>query len=75
MSIRIGNNNRIKNSSIGHKYGFNGEKKGQEEKKKFHENHPVLFSFFISLVVGFIFLFSFWEPLIQWIESFFKRTF
>lgn len=70
MSIRIGDKNKIKNSSIGHQYTSNEGNK--EEKKKFHEKHPVLFNLLISLVGGLIVLFSFWENLIEWIENFLK---
>ncbi|WP_041054961.1 hypothetical protein [Jeotgalibacillus campisalis] len=73
MSIRIGNNNKIKNSSIGHKYSSNGVESDSSSKEKFHKKHPVLFNLLISLVGGFLLLFSFWESLVIWLESFLKR--
>lgn len=72
MSIQIGDNNNIKNSSIGHQYGSNRGEKESKEKKPFFEKHPALFSFIISLLAGFILLFSFWKSVIIWIESLFK---
>jgi len=72
VSIRIGDNNKIKNSSIGHQLGSSGEKNGTNKKRKFHERHPALFSLFISIVAGIILLFPFWETFIIWIESLFK---
>jgi len=69
VSIRIGDNNKIKNSSIGHQSSSSGV---NNEKKKFHEKHPALFSIFVSVVAGIILLFSFWETFIIWIESLFK---
>lgn len=72
MNIRIGDNNRIKNSSIGHQLGSGGENNETNKKKKFHERHPALFSLFISVAAGIILLFSFWETFIIWIEGLFK---
>lgn len=66
MSIRIGNNNKFKKSTIGHQYN------SSKEKKKFHEKHPVLFNASIALFIGFILLFSFWTNIIHWIESLFQ---
>lgn len=66
MSIRIGNNNKFKKSTVGHQYS------SPKEKKKFHEKHPFLFGVFVSLFAGLILLFSFWSDATQWIESFFK---
>ncbi|MYL65992.1 hypothetical protein GLW07_21880 [Bacillus hwajinpoensis] len=72
MSIRIGNKNKIKKSSIGHQYNINGNNEKPLKKKKLNEKHPFLFNFFISLLVGFILLFSFWNPIISWIEGIFN---
>ncbi|HEF1898081.1 hypothetical protein ACTFSP_19540 [Bacillus cereus group sp. MYBK108-2] len=67
MSIKIGNKNKIKNSSIGHQYNA----ATPTEKKSFAERHPIIISFLVSLVVGFILLFSFWKPIVEWIENLF----
>lgn len=67
MSIKIGNKNKIKNSSIGHQYNATTP----AEKKSFAERHPIIIGFLVSLVVGFILLFSFWKPIVEWIESLF----
>jgi len=67
MSIKIGNKNKIKNSSIGHQFNATTP----PEKKSFAERHPIIISFLVSLVVGFILLFSFWKPIVEWIENLF----
>jgi hypothetical protein len=72
VSIRIGDNNKIKNSSIGNQYSTQGGGGAPRGDKKFPEKHPILFSLIISLVAGFILLFSFWKPLVIWIENIFK---
>lgn len=68
MSIKIGDKNKIKHSSIGHQYNLNMENKRLED-QKFHEKHPILTGFFISIISGIIVLFSFWEKSIQWLEN------
>ncbi|ACK98094.1 hypothetical protein CN498_20710 [Bacillus thuringiensis] len=67
MSIKIGDKNKIKNSNIGHQYNAPPPNKN----KTFVERHPILISFLVSLVVGFILLFSFWKDIIDWIEKLF----
>lgn len=66
MSIRIGDKNKIKKSKIGHTYNSNPPQKG------FVTRHPFLSGVLISIVAGFIMLFSFWENIVKWIESIFK---
>ncbi len=70
MGINIGDKNKINKSSIGHQYNSNsGNNKSPEKKKSFAEKHPVIVSFLVSLVVGFILLFSFWKNIVDWIEA------
>ncbi|MFG6116948.1 hypothetical protein ACGTN9_17490 [Halobacillus sp. MO56] len=64
MKISIGDKNKFKNSSIGHHFGPN------KDKKNYTDRHPVIISFVVSFLVGFILLFSFWDKVIIWIESF-----
>lgn len=69
QSVTIGNNNKIKNSTIAssiHGYG-----NGINEKKGFYERHPVICSLLISLAAGIILLFSFWDQIISFIEELF----
>lgn len=68
MSINIGDKNKIKKSTIGHQYGSNSSTK-EKVKNSFSEKHPILVSFIVSLVVGFILLFSFWKNIVGWIEN------
>jgi phosphotransferase system glucose/maltose/N-acetylglucosamine-specific IIC component len=72
MNIKIGNKNKIKNSSIGHHSNNSNNK--PEKKKSFAEKHTVLISFFISLITGFILLFSFWGNVVDWVESFINKA-
>lgn len=69
QSIRIGDNNTIKASAIGSKIGEKSDV--QPPSKGFAEKHPILLSIIISLVTGFLLLFSFWENIINWIEGLF----
>jgi hypothetical protein len=62
MSIKIGDNNIIKNSS------FNND---ETKKKKWPERHPIIISVICSFVVGFMLLFSFWQDIVLWIEGIF----
>ncbi|MBS9803106.1 hypothetical protein J4052_09035 [Bacillus toyonensis] len=72
MSINIGDNNKIKNSSIGHQHNSSGGgSQKREEKKTFYEKHPILVSALVSLVIGFVLLFSFWKDIADWIEKLF----
>lgn len=64
--IKIGNSNKIKNSSIGHNLNSKPPKK-----KSFAQRHPILLSVIISLITGFVLLFSFWKQIIDFIESLF----
>jgi hypothetical protein len=66
LNIKIGDKNKFKNSSIGHHFGSNDQ---EPVKKNFAERHPIIISFIVSLVVGFILLFSFWDSVINWIEG------
>lgn len=67
-SIHIGNNNQIRDTDI------NGTKTSiNEEKTTFANKHPIITGLIVSgiagLVVGFLFLFSFWKDIVIWIEG------
>lgn len=64
MSISIGDNNKISNTTIVENSTVN-----KENKKGFTAKHPILISLICSFVVGFILLFSFWTEIISWIEG------
>lgn len=66
MKINVGNNNKMKNSQIGHQFGSPDDKK-----KTFVERHPFIISIIGSSIVGFIFIFSFWDKVVAWIEHLF----
>lgn len=72
MSIKIGNDNKISNSSIGH----NSTNIPEPSKKDFFSRHPILtiliIPFVISSIVAFIFLFDFWKDIINWITDLFS---
>lgn len=65
MSIKIGNNNKISKSTISENCTL------QEEKKNFNDKHPILCGILISVIAGLILMFSFWEPILKFIESIF----
>ncbi|WP_043890866.1 MULTISPECIES: hypothetical protein [unclassified Paenibacillus] len=73
MNIKIGDNNKIKNSSIGHQVKLNTDENNKNDHKpnSFAQRHPILMSIIISISVGFILLFSFWKNIINFIESLF----
>lgn len=68
MSVQIGDNNKINNSTIAEKIETNHE---ELEKKTFFEKHPVLCGFLISLAAGVVLLFSFWGRIISFLEGMF----
>ncbi len=65
--IIIGNNNKIKNSTI---VGTTN-KSDNPKSNGFFEKHPVVCSVLISFGVGFVLLFSFWNRIITFIEGLF----
>ncbi|MEK5105040.1 hypothetical protein MKX83_24165 [Cytobacillus sp. FSL M8-0252] len=72
MSIKIGDKNKIKKSTIGHQYLSNHKAIEARKKERFHEKHPIISNLIISIIGGSIVLFSFWNNLIEWIENLFK---
>ncbi|PLT43537.1 hypothetical protein B8V81_5077 [Paenibacillus pasadenensis] len=71
MDIKIGDKNKIKNSSIGHTIKQPGDILESSQKKSWLERHPVLLSLMTGAVTGFIFLFSFWKEVVNWMENLF----
>ncbi len=67
MGVTIGNGNKIKNSTIAE----NVKVRNAKGKKGFYEKHPVISAFIISLIAGFVMLFTFWSDIISWIERWF----
>ena len=67
MGIKIGNNNKMSKSTIDESVS------GiiRPPTKSWYEKHPVIGGIIISLVAGFILLFSFWEKIVQLIEGVF----
>ena len=68
-SVTIGDGNSFSDTNIG-----NDNTKtitNTEEKKSFASRHPILIGALISLIVGFILMFSFWKDIISWIEGLF----
>ena len=55
MSIRIGNNNNIRNSTIAE----NCSDEILPKKKSFFQRHPLVCGIFISVIAGFVLMFSF----------------
>ncbi|OME55442.1 hypothetical protein BSK59_13270 [Paenibacillus odorifer] len=73
MSIKIGNNNKIKNSSIGNQVNLklNENEKNDRNNSSFALRHPILLSIIISFTTGLVLLFSFWKNAIDFIEKLF----
>ena len=67
MGIRIGNNNKIKNSNMGESIIIKSENK----KQRFNEKHPYITGFLISVLAGLVMLFSFWNKIVAWMEGLF----
>lgn len=67
MSVNIGNNNKIQNSTIAEQINT-----GQiPEKKRFYDKHLIICGFLISLVAGVAVLFPFWTEMVNWLEGLF----
>ena len=67
MSVNIGDNNKIQNTTIGDNVTFNNSGK----KERFNERHTYITGVAISVIAGFILLFSFWNQIVQFIEGWF----
>lgn len=67
MSIIIGNNNNIRNSTIAE----NTSGEVFPKKKNILQKHPIASGIFISVIAGFILMFSFWEKIRAFIEGLF----
>ena len=67
MSVNIGDNNKIQNTTIGDNVTFNNSGK----RERFNERHPYITGVAISVIAGFILLFSFWNQIVQFIEGWF----
>lgn len=68
MSINIGDNNKIKNSTIAESIG---QVKEPCRQKGFYASHPVICSILISLAVGIFLMFHFWDKIIALVEAMF----
>jgi hypothetical protein len=66
MGIKIGDNNKIQNSTISEKIETNKE---TLEKKTFYDRHPVICSFLISLFAGIVLLLPFWGKVVSFLEG------
>ncbi len=78
MSIQIGNNNKINNSVITDSVKFATTENEIEQKnrklnvkKPWIERHPYVSIILIPMLIGFIYLFSFWESIVLFIEELF----
>ena len=66
MSIKIGDNNKIKNSIISDRSQIN------QEKLNWAQRHPIITGVAISVISGVILLFAFWKDAVGYIESLWK---
>lgn len=68
VSINIGDNNKIKNSTIAE---ANISINSTTQKKNFFIDHPIIATIIGSVIAGAILMFGFWEELVHWIEGLF----
>ena len=71
QSVRIGNGNKISNSTIAGKNENHSGDTSSYVGKSFYAKHPVVCSFLISIAAGIILLFSFWSDIVKYIEGVF----
>lgn len=64
-NIKIGDNNNIVSSNF-------GDNIKKDEKRGFYIKHPVISAVMISIIVGVLLMFNFWDKIILFIESIFK---
>lgn len=70
MSIKIGDNNKIKKSKIiDNSNSFN--KNESEQKESFVNKHPIFIAISCSIVASVIMMFSFWDKVSQFIKNLF----
>lgn len=70
MSIKIGDNNKIKKSKI--IYNSNSFNKNEsEQKESFVNEHPIFIAISCSIVASVLMMFPFWDKVSQFIKSLF----
>ncbi|WP_338658841.1 hypothetical protein [Paraclostridium sordellii] len=70
MSIKIGDNNKIKKSKIiDNSNSFN--KNESEQKESFVNEHPIFIAISCSIVASVLMMFPFWDKVSQFIKSLF----
>lgn len=70
MSIKIGDNNKIKKSKI--IYSSNSFNKNEsEQKESFVNEHPIFIAISCSIVASVLMMFPFWDKVSQFIKSLF----
>lgn len=70
MGIKIGDGNKIQNSTISENVNSGTEIKSNN--KNWFERHPFLVSVLASIIGGFIMLFRFWDKIVLFIENLFR---
>lgn len=65
MSINIGDNNNFNKTTI-----IDGNT--ESKKESWLKRHPFLCSLIVSLISGFIMLFSFWQEIASFVENLFR---
>ncbi|EJT6154770.1 hypothetical protein ABE450_000543 [Clostridium perfringens] len=66
MSIKIGDNNKIKNSSI---IDNSNSTSDNTNKESFANRHPILIGIICSIIASIIMMFSFWDKVSDFIKS------
>ncbi|WP_373205256.1 hypothetical protein [Clostridium tertium] len=68
MSIKIGDNNKIKRSTI---IDNSNSKHEEVSKETFANRHPMLISIICSIIASIIMMFAFWDKIDKFIKSLF----
>lgn len=75
QSVKIGDGNTINGSTITGVVNSNTENTPSSDRKHFYDRHPIICSFLISFVAGFILLFSYWSTVVELFEKILKAVF
>lgn len=65
MGIKIGNNNRIKNSVVSE----NSYTQIVPDKSNWMQRHPIISALIAAVLAGIILLLKFWNPIINFLDN------
>lgn len=65
MSIKIGDNNRIKNTTIAE----NSSLQNASEKSNWMQKHPIISGLVVAIIAGAVMMLKFWGPVINFLNN------